>query len=239
MSTLYLVRHAQASFLAEDYDVLSEIGELQSRRLGERWAALGLELDAVYSGPRRRQRHTAEIVGEVMTAAGLPWPAITVLDALDEYHAEPMMKRFAPELASSHPHVADLVQAFTRAETSRDRARSFEHLFQAVMRLWAGDAFGAPDVESFGAFLSRAEQALDTLTATDAHGRRVAAFSSGGAIGMAVGAVVGSDGVTRLELGWTLNNCGVSEILFAPGRRTLRRYNDIAHLTDPAHWTYR
>src|SRR3984893_14433603 len=39
MGLITLVRHGQASFLKEDYDKLSELGELQARTLGEYWVA--------------------------------------------------------------------------------------------------------------------------------------------------------------------------------------------------------
>jgi broad specificity phosphatase PhoE len=42
MGTLYLVRHGQASFGADDYDQLSELGRRQSVRLGEYLARQGL-----------------------------------------------------------------------------------------------------------------------------------------------------------------------------------------------------
>ena len=35
MGTLYLVRHGQASFGADNYDVLSELGHRQALRLGQ------------------------------------------------------------------------------------------------------------------------------------------------------------------------------------------------------------
>ncbi|MDZ4123020.1 MAG: phosphoglycerate mutase family protein, partial [Hydrogenophaga sp.] len=50
MGTLYLVRHGQASFGADDYDQLSEMGQRQSRRLGEYWAERGVGFDAVITG---------------------------------------------------------------------------------------------------------------------------------------------------------------------------------------------
>src|ERR1700756_1497898 len=59
MSTLFLVRHGQASFLERNYDKLSTKGETQARMLGEYWAGLNLQFDCVYSGPRVRQRETA------------------------------------------------------------------------------------------------------------------------------------------------------------------------------------
>ena len=61
MGTLYLVRHGQASFGADDYDQLSALGQAQARRLGEYWReSLGPELrfDAVLTGTLRRQLQT-------------------------------------------------------------------------------------------------------------------------------------------------------------------------------------
>ncbi|MBU5895007.1 histidine phosphatase family protein, partial [Vibrio cholerae O1] len=58
MGTLYLVRHGQASFGAEDYDQLSERGTAQSQRLGAYWRERGLRFDAVYTGTLRRHEQT-------------------------------------------------------------------------------------------------------------------------------------------------------------------------------------
>ena len=76
MSLLYLVRHGQASFFAEDYDRLSTLGELQARRLGEFWAARGVRFDATFSGPAVRQQRTAEIIVKTMAELGCPCPAL-------------------------------------------------------------------------------------------------------------------------------------------------------------------
>ena len=38
MGILFLVRHAQASFLEQNYDKLSALGEAQASHLGEYWA---------------------------------------------------------------------------------------------------------------------------------------------------------------------------------------------------------
>jgi broad specificity phosphatase PhoE len=64
MSSLFLVRHGQASFLERNYDKLSAKGEEQSRMLGEYWAKLKIGFDRAYSGPKVRQRETARLVGE-------------------------------------------------------------------------------------------------------------------------------------------------------------------------------
>ena len=60
MSILCLVRHAQASFLTQDYDRLSPLGHEQSRLLGEYCVRHDLHFDRAIIGPRRRHRETAE-----------------------------------------------------------------------------------------------------------------------------------------------------------------------------------
>src|SRR5574338_357101 len=59
MSLVYLVRHAQASFGAKDYDRLSELGRQQARWLGGYFAERGLRFARVLSGTLARQQDTA------------------------------------------------------------------------------------------------------------------------------------------------------------------------------------
>ena len=50
MATIYLIRHGQASFGAEDYDKLSEMRCRQAAVVGEYFRDRGVQFDAVYSG---------------------------------------------------------------------------------------------------------------------------------------------------------------------------------------------
>ena len=64
---LLLVRHGQASWGSEDYDVLSETGWEQSRLLGKALAARGIVPDVAVQGGMRRHRETAEAcLGELV-----------------------------------------------------------------------------------------------------------------------------------------------------------------------------
>ena len=96
MSVLTLVRHGQASFFADDYDRLSEVGEQQARLLGEYWARQQIRFDEVYTGPRQRQQRTAELTGAAYRQAGLPWPEPVVLADLDEYDLAGIAQQLAP-----------------------------------------------------------------------------------------------------------------------------------------------
>ena len=61
MATIYLIRHGQASFGADDYDKLSPLGEKQAEHVGYYLRDHGITLDAAYSGDLKRQRRTAEL----------------------------------------------------------------------------------------------------------------------------------------------------------------------------------
>ena len=69
MGHLYLVRHGQASFGAEDYDQLSAMGQQQSVRLGHYWRDKGLTFDTVLTGTLQRQRQTYAAICEGLHGA--------------------------------------------------------------------------------------------------------------------------------------------------------------------------
>jgi len=93
MGTLYLVRHGQASFGADDYDQLSELGERQSVRLGEYFAERAIHFDGLIAGTLRRHKQTLDGILRGTNRAGehLAW------EGLNEYDSEAV-------IATVHPH---------------------------------------------------------------------------------------------------------------------------------------
>ena len=234
MSTLYLVRHAQASFLSDDYDRLSELGVEQARQLGRWLAARSEGLDAVFVGPRRRHAHTAEVLLDELPA-GVP---VERLDELDEYPAEEVLRARFETLTSARAELA-AVAADIGHEDRRRRGRAFDLLLQAALHDWVRRERADADHERWQAFRARVESALGRLTRDEGSGRRVLAVSSAGTIGALVAGVLGAPGETALELGFMLNNAALSEIAHSRGKRSLARFNVLGHLADPSHWTRR
>mgnify|MGYP003610115975 FL=1 len=60
MTTIYLVRHGQASFGAESYDKLSTTGEQQATVLGQYFQKILKEQPYVVAGGMQRHRQTAD-----------------------------------------------------------------------------------------------------------------------------------------------------------------------------------
>src|SRR4029453_8057845 len=95
MSTLYLVRHGQASFGTDNYDQLSATGRAQAQALGRYFAGLGERIDRIYSGSLQRQLQTAEVL---VAELGGGNPEIGIDAAFNEYDSDVILQTFAKSL---------------------------------------------------------------------------------------------------------------------------------------------
>lgn len=240
MSKLVLVRHGQASFFADDYDKLSEMGERQARALAEHWLRTGEAFDEVYTGTLERQRRTAEVVGEAFTDAGQPWPKADVLPGLDEYPADDIMEHLLPRLAEHNQHVRQLQQDFETAESGVEKYRTFHRLLAAVMDEWIEGAYAGNGLMPWAAFRDGVRDAVRAIMNKEGSGRRVAVFSSGGVIGVSVQSVMQAPDRMAAELNWRIHNCSLTEFTFSGPRVSLDCFNAVPHLLhEPELLTYR
>ena len=216
MGTLYLVRHGQASFGADDYDQLSPLGLQQAQRLGAHWLAHGQRFDTVLMGTLRRHAQTLDGI-----AQGLPGlPAPQVLPSLDEYdslaliraiHTEPLQKPNTPELYRHH----------------------FRLLCDAIAQWMAGviSPQGMPSWEDFSLGVRRV---LDQVRRDHAD-QNVLLVSSGGPISTAVGEVLGTAPEVTIALNMRIRNSAVTEFSVSPKRLMLQTFNTLPHLHAQEH----
>ena len=215
MGTLYLVRHGQASFGADDYDVLSPLGHRQARRLGDYWREKGLSFEAAYTGTLRRHRETFAGI-----AAGLEaGPAAHERPALNEYDA-------AAVVATVHP------DPLPPAHTPEQYRHHFRLLRDGLARWMDGSArpAGMPAFADFSAGIAGVLEEVRTR-----HTGNVLVVSSGGPIATAVGQVLGTPAATTVELNLRIRNCAVTELVFTPRRHTLLTFNTLPHLDADEH----
>jgi broad specificity phosphatase PhoE len=239
MSVLILVRHGQASFAAADYDNLSALGRDQSHLLGDFWVRRGLAVDEVFTGPRARQRQTAELVGARHLEADRPWPVLSVLPELDEYDLTGLMHKLAPELVERDAMFASLVEGYRKDPNGPDRHRRFQQMFEALTLHWQTASAAVDGVESWPAFRNRVQRGLQRVLGGAGRGRRVAMFTSGGFIGTAVHLALGAPDRSALEVNWRILNCSLTEFVFSGDHLCLDSFNSVPHLENPALWSYR
>lgn len=239
MSRLFLVRHGQASFLEQNYDKLSALGETQSRLLGAHWRHHRLAFHRVYSGPRARQVETARIVSETYKKTGFPMPNVQVAQEFDEYHGEWVMEASLDGLAQSNSHVWQLRQNFLQAGSLREKHRSFQKLFEVVIGKWVAGEVQVDGVETWPEFCARVNRGLSLVCCGNVGNENVAVFSSGGPIGVALQRALELSPENTLKAAWMARNCSFSEFLFSGERFTLSSFNELPHLDDPSLITYR
>ncbi len=216
MGQILLVRHGQASWGADDYDVLSEKGWEQSRVLGRALAARGVVPTAMVRGSMRRHRETAEGIAEgLIDAPGSP--DFVVDEGWDEFDSVDV---FAPVPGAPSPETAP---------------EDFRDWFETAMERWTGGEHEADYPEPFEAFAERVTAALER-TAEAARSGTVLVVTSGGAISWCVATLLGDrlDHAARIALSRTVNplcaNTGVSKVVVGRRGTTLVSYNEHTHL---------
>lgn len=234
MGEIYLVRHGQASFGAEDYDQLSPLGEEQGRILGRWHAGLDLTIDGVALGGLKRHRQTAEAWAAQMARA--PAPSLWTIDrGFDEYDHREMLLR-------AHPHVGDAAGLKRWLAESAPSRGAFQEIFRAAMARWMSGLHDGEYRESWPQFHGRCIGALEALAASAGAGKRLMVFTSGGPISAICQSLLDLPPARVAELNWSLVNGGVTKLFYRPGRLSLSTLNNYSHLDrsgDAALITYR
>ena len=210
MPTLYLVRHGQASFGADDYDRLSELGRRQSVQLGRYLAARGQRFDAVLTGTLRRQIGTWQGIAE---GAGLQvphvsWPGLNEYDShavISAVHPDPLPKPDTPE-----------------------RYRQHFRILREGLQAWMEGRVQPVGMPSYADFRAGIVGALDHVRQN--YAGDVLLVSSGGPIATAVAHILDAPAATSIELNLRIRNTAVSEFAFSPKRHQLVTYNTLPHL---------
>lgn len=216
MGTLYLVRHGQASFGADDYDQLSPRGREQAVRLGEYWRARNVRFDAVITGTLRRHVQTLEGIAEGLQIV----PEPLALPSLNEYDS-------AALITAIHPH------PLPRPDTPELYKYHFRLLCDALAQ-WMGGTISPVGMPSWVAFSSGIRAALEHVRRHHV-GHNVLLVSSGGPISTAVGEVLSTPPEVTIALNMRIRNSAVTEFSIAPKRLMLQTFNTLPHLDTEEH----
>jgi broad specificity phosphatase PhoE len=207
MAELLVIRHGQASFGAQNYDVLSELGRAQARAAGEWLRSMGWLPDRVVTGTLDRQIDTASEMGFEPTPerhAGL-----------NEYDFGDLLNaRFKGD-------IPDMVKG--------DRKVHFRTLRETVFA-WQKDEIAQPS-ETWAQFADRVEAARTFAINTDA--KRVLVISSGGVIGQMVAASLHAPAQHMMNLNLQIINAAMTRFVFSGSLFSLNEFNATPHYATP------
>jgi broad specificity phosphatase PhoE len=210
MSQILLVRHGQASWGSDDYDVLSPLGEKQSHVLGSALAARGVRPSLVVRGAMKRHRQTAE-----HAAAGGGWDVGVVEDTgWNEFDHVQML--------AMHPTAYGEGEELSRAE--------FQRWFDEAMLRWVGGDYDEDYDESFGAFGKRVDAALRRTVERLGPDGTAVVFTSGGPISWVATSLLGGSTNVWTQLNPVTVNSSVSKVVVGRRGATMVSFNEHSHL---------
>lgn len=203
MAELLVIRHGQASFGQDNYDVLSSLGHRQSEAVGALLHEMGWVPDRLVTGTLMRQKDTLTSMGFAQKP---------------EEHA-----------GFNEYDFGDLLQARFKGDVPElvkgDRKTHFRALRETVFE-WQDDAFDGAS-ETYAEFTERVEAARAFATDTDA--KRVLVVSSGGVIGQMTSIALGADKRHMMELNLQVKNTAMTRFMFKGERCSLHEFNATPH----------
>lgn len=222
MGRIYLIRHAQASLLEDDYDQLSPLGVEQSHKLGNWLAARNERFDVAVSGTLRRQSQTAKVCLECLTCLTSP-PALRVDAVFDEYGHHELFANAPADLSS---HAAMSAQLRTSVKPRKD----FQELVSRALNEWVRGENDTRRPRSWAVFRAHCVAGLERVASECGSGQNAIVVSSGGVIASICQHLMGVPDDRVEDLHWALYNASITRLLCQPGRITLSVFNSVAHL---------
>ena len=216
MATIYLFRHGQASFGAEDYDKLSPLGERQASLLGHYLRDSGIVLDVAFSGDLLRQRETAQLA-IASQPAGI---AHHIEPRFNEIDNDEQLRYLLPELVKSNARLRELI------DRGLSSSKDYQKVIDAVFNHWVSPQCNEPRIQSWADYSGGVRAALAELMQSQGSGKTVGIFTSGGTIATIVAQVLGLSGAQTYQFYEPIFNCSVTQIFYSGDRTSLSYFND-------------
>jgi broad specificity phosphatase PhoE len=220
MATIYIFRHGQASFGADDYDKLSPLGERQAVVLGEYLRDSGIVLDAAFSGDLLRQRETAQLA-----LASQPGAVEHHIDPrFNEIDNDEQAKYLLPEVVKINPQLRELV------DRGLSSSKDYQKIIDAVFNYWVSPQCNEPRIRSWMDYSGAVQSALQELMAQHGSGKTLGVFTSGGTIATLVAQVLGLSSQQTYQFYEPIFNCSVTQIFYSDKKTSLSYFNDRSYL---------
>ncbi|AYO54454.1 histidine phosphatase family protein [Acinetobacter wuhouensis] len=217
MTTIYLVRHGQASFGAESYDKLSPNGELQAKILGQYFDKILREEPYVVAGSMQRHQQTANFA----LAECFPEAKIVTDSAWNEFNHQQVFAQYDPRF--NEPHL--LKQEVAKESSPR---AYLAKIFEGAIERWTGGEFHHEYDEAWPDFKNRVEMALQNLCDEFAKTkpRYAVVFTSGGVISVVAGKLLELSPNKTFALNWAIANTSLTTLRLVGNEPQLLSLNE-------------
>lgn len=213
--SVLLVRHGQASFGAEDYDVLSPAGLRQAEILAATLRRRGVAPSRLVSGTLRRQRETADAFADQ--------GEVEIDGRWDEYDAN--------EVLSHHAETGLRLDGPGGVDGGEVSNKAFQAMLEPALAGWVEAGEASPSASPWPVFAAAGAAALEQLRAELGRGETALVFTSGGVIAAVCAALLGAP-EAFLPINRVLVNASVTKLAIGSTGTNLISLNDHSHLED-------
>lgn len=224
MGEITFIRHGQASFGKNDYDVLSETGKKQSAVLARLLSETGMHFNSAYSGTLKRQKDTADIILQTMKECGIvKVPQLEQDEGFNEYQSDEIIRHYIPIVVSEDKTLIPLLEKILTDK------KSFQLIFERVIAKWVAGESPSDGVEGWLQFRQRVDDAVKSIIHSNGKDGNVVVFSSGGVISASVQIATGMSPYEAMKLGWGLVNCSITRFRYGSSGLVLHSFNNYGH----------
>jgi len=220
MPAVILVRHAQASFGGQSYDVLSDVGHAQAQATAAALHERGLRVGKVVSGSLRRQLDTARPI------AALVGTDVEIDERWNEYGADELLTHYSTTAAREERRPGD--------DTPAISSRDFQVLLDDALMAWIAAGESGRGREPFPAFVARVRAALGDAAAGVPSGATAVVATSGGVIGALCMALLNVAPRAMIDFNRVTVNAALTKVIVGRGGMTLVSFNEHGHLEGTA-----
>lgn len=235
MTTIHVIRHAQASFGKNDYDRLSPLGARQALLLADHLESLGIDFHCFYLGEHQRHAQTFEPYENRLIKAGKTFRAQKQA-ALNEFDYESVLRTAVPQLIKHDPTLARDVDGML------DDNLVFQRIFEKSVYMWLEKPERFPGLESWQDFSRQAATVIDSIMEETGPGQNPVIVTSGGVVAAMVQAALDLSDKMTLGLSWQIYNGSITRFKYRDRKPVLSGFNDIAYINaspDKSLATYR
>lgn len=217
MTTIYLIRHGQASFGAESYDKLSPNGELQAMLLGQYFNQILKEAPYVVAGSMQRHQQTATLA----LAQCFPEVEFETDQAWNEFNHQQVFAQYEPRFNQPHLLKQDV-------ENEINPRAYLAKIFEGAIGRWTGGEYHHEYDESWPHFKNRVESALQNLCdeLAKTKPRYAVVFTSGGVISVVAGKLLELNPNRTFALNWAITNASMTTLRLVGNEPQLLSLNE-------------
>jgi len=231
MSKIYLIRHGQASFLADDYDNLSEKGIMQSEALGNYFIKNHIHFNKIFIGKLNRHQQTFEGFAEAFKVENVELPNPIYLNELNEHQVPEALTLAYDDFINQYDKAKELFNEIQK-NSNVTRKNSIK-IFELFMREYVSGRyrFEHKSVQSWIDFRIQTKKGITSILENTSKGETIGVFTSGGTISSIIGDVLGITEEKIAELNLAIRNASFSQLLFSENRLNVLSLNETPHLS--------